>query len=381
MSEPFLPYGRQQLDEADVAAVAEVLRSSWLTTGPAVERFEAAVGAVVGAPHAVAVSSGTAALHAMLAAAGVGPGDEVIVPALTFAATANAALYCGATPVIADVDPATLLLGPAQAAERISPRTRAIIAVDYAGQPADYPALRALADQHGALLFADGCHALGGALDGVPVGTLADATVFSFHPVKHVTTGEGGMVVSADEALAGRARRFRNHGIDVDHRQRSAQGTWVYEMVDLGYNYRLSDIACALGISQLRHLPSWLARRRALAARYDAGLTALADVRPVAVRPGVEHAYHIYPVRVPAAVRARVFDALRAAGIGVNVHYLPVHLHTYYRERFGTSRGLCPAAEAAYDELLTLPLFPAMTDADVDRVVAALDGALREAGA
>jgi UDP-4-amino-4,6-dideoxy-N-acetyl-beta-L-altrosamine transaminase len=381
MSEPFLPYGRQQVDEADVAAVAEVLRSAFLTTGPAVERFEAAVGAVTGAPHAVAVSSGTAALHAMLAAAGVGPGDEVIVPALTFAATANAALYCGATPVIADVDPDTLLLGPVQAAERISPRTRAIVAVDYAGQPADYPALRTLAGAQGAWLFADGAHALGGALDGVPVGALADATVFSFHPVKHVTTGEGGMVVTADESLAGRARRFRNHGIDADHRQRSAQGTWVYEMVDLGYNYRLSDIACALGTSQLAHLPGWVARRRALAARYEGALAALPAVRPVAVRPGAEHAYHLYPVRVPAAARARVFEAMRATGIGVNVHYLPVHLHAYYRERFGTGRGLCPAAEAAYDELLTLPLFPAMTDADVDRVVEALGGALREAGA
>jgi perosamine synthetase len=253
--------------------------------------------------------------------------------------------------------------------------------VDYAGQPAYYPALRALAREHGVMLFADGAHALGGALDGVPVGALADATVFSFHPVKHVTTGEGGMVVTADEALAGRARRFRNHGIDVDHRQRSAQGTWVYEMTDLGYNYRLSDIACALGASQLAHLPAWVARRRALAARYDGTLAGLPAVRPVAVRPGAEHAYHLYPVRVSAAARARVFEAMRTEGIGVNVHYLPVHLHAYYRERFGTGRGLCPAAEAAYDELLTLPLFPAMTDADVDRVVAALGRALREAGA
>jgi perosamine synthetase len=370
-----LPYGRQEIDDDDVAAVVEALRSDWLTTGPRVDEFERALAEVAGAAEAVAVSNGTAALHAAYHALGIGPGDEVVLPPITFAATANAVLYVGATPVFADVDPDTLLLDPAAAAAAITKRTAAVVAVDYAGQPAEYGALRELCDRAGVLLVSDACHSIGGDLDGAPVGSLADASCFSFHPVKHVTTGEGGAVVTADPEIAARARRFRNHGIDSDHRSRAAAGAWFYEQVELGFNYRLSDLQCALGTSQLRRLPAWIERRRALAARYDELLTELDGVEPLAVRPGVGHAYHLYVVQVDGQ-RDAVFSALRADGIGANVHYVPVHLHPYYRERLGTRAGQFPVAENAYTRLLSLPLFPAMDDADVDRVVDALAAAL-----
>jgi perosamine synthetase len=377
-----LPYSRQQIDDDDVAAVVEVLRSDWLTTGPRVEEFERAFAAATGARHAVAVANGTAALHTAYAAAGLGPGDEVIVPAMTFAATANAAVFVGARPVFADVDADALLLDPESVAARLGPRTRAIVAVDYAGQPCRYDALEELARRHGATLLADACHSLGASWRGRPTGTLAAATAFSFHPVKPITTAEGGMVTSDDEALAERTRRFRNHGIDSDLRQREAQGTWSYSMLELGYNYRLSDLHAALGISQLRKLPAWLDRRRRLAAGYDAMLAELPGLEPLGRLPGAEHAYHLYVVRLrtasPAEDRRRLFDGLRRQGIGVNVHYLPVHLHPYYRRTFGTGPGLCPRAETAYDAILSLPLFPAMADADVERVVSACRSVLPE---
>ena len=364
-----LPYGRQSIDDADVAAVVAALRSDWLTTGPRVAEFEAAFAVATGARHAVAVSSGTAALHAAMAALGIGPGDEVIVPALTFAASANAVVYQGGTPVFADVEEDTLLVDPRCVAALVGSRTRAIVAVDYAGQPCDYAALRRAA---GSLpIVADACHALGGSADGRSVGTLAELSTFSLHPVKHVTTGEGGMVTTESAELAARMRTFRNHGITTDHRQREQQGSWEYDMVELGYNYRLTDIQCALGTSQLERLPAWIARRRAIAARYDAAFCGDVPVRPLRVRPGAGHAYHLYVVRVRGD-RAAAFLALRARGIGVNVHYRPVHLHTFYRREFGYGPGLCPVAEREYERILTLPLFPAMTDDDVEDVVDAV---------
>ena len=364
----FLPYGRQSIDEDDIAAVVEALRSDWLTTGPRVGSFEAALAAATGSREAVAVSSGTAALHLAMLALRIGPGDEVIVPTLTFAASANCVTYCGGTPVFADVDAETLLIDPAAVARLITPRTRAIIAVDFAGQPCDYPALRAIADAHGLALVADACHSLGASLDVRPSGSLADLTCFSLHPVKHITTGEGGAVTTDDELLARRLRSLRNHGVTADRREREAAGAWFYEMTELGFNYRLSDIACALGESQLRKLPAWIERRQELAARYDAKLgEALPGVGRLTARPGVSHAYHLYVTRV--ADRDTVFGLLRGAGIGANVHYIPVHLHPYYRERLGTGPGLCPVAEAAYAEIVSLPLFPQMGDADVDYVV------------
>jgi len=371
-----LPYGRQWIDEEDIKAVVEILRSDWLTTGPMVEAFEEAVGRFVGAKYGVAVSSGTAALHAAMYAAGIGTGDEVIVPPMTFAATANAVVFQGGTPVFADVDPDTLLINQAEVESKITPRTRAIITVDYAGQPCDYDALRAIVDQHGLILIADACHAIGADYKGRKVGTLADLTVFSFHPVKHITTGEGGMVVTDNPEFAERMRRFRNHGITTDYRQRAKQGTWYYEMVDLGYNYRITDLQCALGLSQLRKLPGWIVRRQEIARYYDSAFKNIPGVKALEVSPEVSHAYHLYIIRLDleqlSADQRTIFSALREEGIGVNVHYIPVHLHPFYRQRFSTGPGLCPVAEAAYERIISLPIFPRMDGADVEDVSTAV---------
>ena len=364
-----IPYGRQSIDEQDVAAVVEALRSDWLTTGPRVDEFEAAVARAAGTTHAVAVSSGTAALHAAMHVIDIGPGDEVVVPAMTFAATANAVVFQGGTPLFADVDPDTLLIDAGSAAARITPRTKAIVGVDYAGQPCDWDRLRALAREHGLRLIADACHSLGARVGGRPAAGLADVACFSFHPVKHVTTGEGGALVTDDPALAARARVFRNHGISTDHRQRAEAGAWRYEMVELGFNYRITDIQCALGTSQLRKLDAWVDRRRAIAARYDAAFAGVPGVEPLAVRDGAEPSWHLYPIRVDRAIRDAAFTGLRRAGIGVNVHYVPVHLHPFYRRRFGTGPGLCPVAESQAERLLSLPMFPGLSDADVEHVV------------
>ncbi len=372
----FLPYGRQAIDEADIQAVVEVLRSDWLTTGPKVGEFEEAVAARVGAAHAVSVSSGTAALHAAAFAAGLHTGDEAITTPLTFAATANCVLYQGATPVFADVSADTLNLDPAEATKRISAKTRAILPVDYAGHPADLAAIVAIARQHGLMVIEDACHALGAEFGGRRVGSIADMTVFSFHPVKHITTGEGGMVTTNDPKLAETLRRFRNHGISSDARQRQSAGQWHYEMVLLGFNYRLPDIVCALGIEQLRRLDANLARRREIAAQYSAAFREIPGVIPPAVRVEVNPAWHLYPMRLDLAKltadRAQIFRALRAENIGVNVHYIPVHLHPYYRERFGYKGGEFPVAEHAYERLLSLPMFHAMTAQDVKDVIAAV---------
>ena len=380
-----LPYGRQSIGEDDVQAVVDVLRSDWLTTGPVVERFERAVARYVQADHAVAVSSGTAALHAAMFALRIGPGDEVIVPAMTFAATANCVVYQGATPRFADVDPDTLLIDPAAVEPLVNERTRAVVAVDFAGQPCDYPALRSITRRRRLPLVADASHALGAAQDGKPVGSLADLSTFSLHPVKPITTGEGGIVTTDDAELAGRMRRFRNHGFNNDHHQRSRAGSWVYEMTELGYNYRLTDFQSALGLAQITRLDRWIRRRNDIADRYTrafapmAGIRPLAvrqGIRPLAVRQGIRHGWHLYVVRLDRQQlgidRATAFDALRSQGIGVGVHYIPVHLHPFYRDRFGTRPGLCPAAEAAYEEILSLPIFPAMTDQDVDDVILAI---------
>jgi len=371
-----LPYGRQWLDDDDIAAVVEILRSDWLTTGPKVVEFERRFADFVGAEEAVAVSNGTTALHAAMYAIGVGPGDEVIVPPMTFAASANCVIFQGGTPVFADVDPDTLLIDPARVGAEITPRTKAIIAVDYTGQPCDYDALQDIADRHDLFLVADACHAVGGKYKECPVGSLADLSTFSFHPVKHITTGEGGMITTDDPELAQRMRVFRNHGITSDHRQREQQGSWFYEMVDLGYNCRLTDFQCALGMSQLRKLPGWVTRRQEIARRYGAAFAEIPVVEPLGVLHDISHAYHLYVIRLDLdqlrVDRARVFAALRAEGIGVNVHYIPVHLHPFYREHLGTGPGDCPVAEAAYEQILSLPIFPRMGDEDIGDVIAAV---------
>ena len=371
----FLPYGRHNVTQEDIDAVVEVLRSDWLTTGPKVEEFEHAFADYVGAAHAVSFSSGTAALHGGCFAAGLGIGDEAITTPLTFCATANAVLYQGATPVFADIFEDTLNIDPAEIERHLTPRTRAILPVDYAGHPVDLSRILELAARHRLTVIEDASHALGATYKQQPIGSISHVSVFSFHPVKHITTGEGGMVTTQNAELARKLKAFRNHGVTSDSRSRQQQGQWNYEMVALGCNYRLSDIGGALGLSQLKRIEANVARRRQIAAQYHA---AFADVRELILpvtRADVEHAWHLYPVRLRVeclrAGRNEIFRALRAENIGVNVHYIPVYQHPYYRKRVPQTPP-CPVAEAAYGSLLTLPMFPAMTDADMSDVVKAV---------
>jgi perosamine synthetase len=375
-----LPYGRQSLDDADIQAVVEVLKSDWLTTGPKVGEFEERFAAWVGARHAVSFSSGTAALHGAAFAAGLDAGDEAITTPMTFCATANCILYQGATPVFADVSPDTLNLDPKEVSKKVSARTKAIFAVDYAGHPAALDELGQLAETQvpqgrSPLLIEDACHALGAEYRGKRVGGIADMTVFSFHPVKHLTTGEGGMVTTNDARLAETLRRFRNHGISSEARQRQEAGQWFYEMVLLGFNYRLTDIACALGLSQLERLDANVARRREIAAQYGEAFRDLPAIVIPAVREDVNPAWHLYPIRLKlemlAVGRGEIFQALRAENIGVNVHYIPVHQHPYYRER-SKSKESYPVTEHAYERLISLPMFHSMTVQDVEDVIHAL---------
>lgn len=372
-----LPYGRQSIDEDDVRAVAEQLRSDFLTTGPTVERFEAAFAKAVGAKHAVAVANGTAALHLMARAAGLGTADRATTTPMTFVATSNAVLYVGAEPDFADVDPETGLLGPEAARGTLTATTRALITVDYTGQPVDYGAFKDLADERGLAWLSDAAHALGAEVGGRRVGPQADLTMFSLHPVKHVTTGEGGVVTTDREDLAARLRLLRNHGMDREAAKRFGPArAYYYEVVDLGYNYRLTDIQCALGLAQLRKLDGFLDRRQRLAARYTKELGDLDGLRVPSLRKGVRHAWHLYVVRLDLGrlrvSRDRIFEALRAENIGVQVHYIPVHLHPYYRERSRPGTVTLPHAESWYEQILTLPLYPGMTDADQDDVIEAV---------
>lgn len=380
----FLPYGRQWVDEADVQAVVDVLRSDWLTTGPKVSEFEETFAARVGADHGVSFSSGTAALHAAAFAVGLKPGDEAITTPMTFAATANCILYQGATPVFADVCEDTLNLNPEPVEKLVTSKTRAIFPVDYAGHPADLSAIRRIAADRNLVVVEDACHALGAQYKGRTVGSIADLTVFSFHPVKHITTGEGGMVVTNSPEFAETLRRFRNHGISSDARQRQAAGQWYYEMVLLGFNYRIPDILCVLGTQQLSRLDANLARRREIASRYSVAFRGMDGLVTPAVREEVNPAWHLYPIRLVLeklkANRGQVFRALRAENIGVNVHYIPVHLHPYYRDRFGYKGGEYPVAEAAYERLISLPMFHSMTDRDVEDVINAVAKVLEHYG-
>lgn len=374
--ETLLPYGRQSVDEADIQAVVETLRSDWLTTGPKVAEFEEAFAAWVGARYAVSFSSGTAALHGAAFAAGIGSGDEAITSPLTFAATANCVLYQGGTPVFADVCPDTLNLDPEDAAAVIGPRTKAILPVDYAGHPADLDAFLRIAERRGLIVIEDACHSLGAEYRGRRVGSIAHMTAFSFHPVKHLTTGEGGMVTTDDQQFAEKLRVFRNHGISSNARDRQRNGQWHYEMVLLGFNYRLTDIACALGLRQLGKLEANLRRRREIAARYQEAFAEVPGIDVPCVRPEALPAWHLCPIRVNAekigSVREEIFRALRAENIGVNVHYIPVHLHPYYKQKFGYRGGEYPIAEAAYESLISLPMFHGMSHGDVEDVISAV---------
>ena len=295
---------------------------------------------------------------------------------MTFAATANAAAYLGAKPVFVDSAEDTLLLNPELIEAAITNKTKAIVTVDYAGQPSYYDALQAIADAHNIILISDACHALGGSDNNRTIGSLAALNTFSFHPVKPMTTGEGGMITTDSSEYAAAMRSFRNHCLSSDHRERQNEGSWFYEMHNLGYNYRLTDFQCALGMSQLKHVPAWTKRRQEIASAYDAALQNIPAVSPLNVRDNVFHAYHLYVVRLSTSQlstdRAGIFKALRAENIGVNVHYIPVHLHPYYQKTFNTRPGLCPVAERAYEEIISLPIFPNMTDGDIADVVEAI---------
>jgi perosamine synthetase len=341
-----------------------------------VDAFEDDLRSATGATQAVAVSSGTAALHVACATLDLAPGDEVIVPALTFAASANAVVYCGGTAVFAEASPDTFCLDPDDVRKRLTPRTKAIMTVHYAGLPANLSALRQIAADRGIPLIEDAAHALGATTDGKRVGTTSQLATFSFHPVKHITTAEGGAIATSDAATAARMRRLRNHGLDTDVRSRERVNTWRYEMVELGWNYRLSDVGAALGSSQLKRLDAGLARRRELAKQYREafrGIDALACQR---VDEPDAHAWHIFPVALQAG-RLRIerdafVSALRAERIGANVHYAPTHLQPYYRARFGHAQGELPITEDIASRLVTLPLFPAMSDHDLGDVVSAV---------
>lgn len=361
-----IPYSRQTIEQIDIDAVVDVLKSDWLTTGPKVKEFEDSVADFVRADHAIAVNSGTAALHCMLHCSGIAEGDEVIVPANSFVATANAVLYCNATPVFADIDEESFLICPDDVQAKITPRTKAIIAVDYAGHPCDYDRLREICQKNGCYLFSDSSHALGATWKLKTVAELVDACTYSFHPVKPLTCGEGGLIATNHPLLSERIHRFRSHGIESDHHQRSVKGTWQYDMRDLGYNYRISDIQCALGLSQLSRLNQWEKRRTEIATIYREHFDLLPDVFPQKKSKVATHAYHLFAVLMrDQEQRNRMFQEMRQAGIGVNVHYQPIYLHSYY-QKLGYHRGICPVAESTYERILSLPIFPTMTDQQIE---------------
>jgi dTDP-4-amino-4,6-dideoxygalactose transaminase len=365
-----LPYGRQSIVDEDIEAVAEVLRGDWLTTGPAVRRFEEDLSALAGGVPTVAVTSGTAALHVAYAAAGVGAGDEVVCAPMTFVATAATAVLHGATVMFADVSQETGNLLPEAAAAAMTGKTRVVAAVDYAGHPAQVDDLSKIAHDGGALLLEDAAHSIGGAWQRRPVGSLADLTTFSFFPTKNLTTAEGGAVASPIPDLARRAARFRNHGLvrEPALMREPGEGGWHQEVHEFGLNYRLPDVLCALGSSQLRRLAWFKGRRAAIHARYTAGLSDVDGVRTPVTLPGADPMWHLYPLRVRDGRRRALYDHLRANGIGVQVNYIPVYWHPVFAD-LGYRRGMCPNAELFYAEELSLPLFPDLSDDDVDRVV------------
>lgn len=358
-----LTYGRQAIDEEDIQAVVDVLRSPFLTTGPKIEEFEQTIADYVGTKYAVAFSNGTAALHGACYAAGVGEGDEVITSPITFAASANCVRYMNGTVIFADIDEKTYNIDVKEIEKNITYRTKVIIPVDFTGQPADMDPIMELAKKHNLIVIEDGAHSLGATYNGRKVGTLADMTMFSFHPVKPVTTAEGGVIVTDSEEYYKKMLRFRGHGIEQTPYAQE-QGDWYYEMTDLGYNYRMTDLQAGLGISQMKKLDKFITKRRELATMYN---KLFADVKGIKVPyhlPNIESGWHLYSLQLPEYVdRKEVFNAMRESSIGVHVHYIPVYWHPYYQQ-LGYQKGLCPKAENWYKHALTLPLHIAVTESD-----------------
>jgi UDP-4-amino-4,6-dideoxy-N-acetyl-beta-L-altrosamine transaminase len=371
-SEP-LPYGHQWIDEDDIASVVEVLKSDWITQGHKVDEFEAKIAKYCGAKHAVAVSSGTAALHIACAVAGISEGDESITSPITFAATANVMVYCGGKPVFADIREDTLNIDPEEVRKRLSSRTKALLPVDFTGRPADLDEIMAIAKERNLVVIEDAAHALGAEYKGRRIGSLADMTVFSFHPVKHITTGEGGMILTDNEEFYEKLKIFRHHGIVKDSPNK---GSWYYEIYNPGYNFRLTDFQCALGISQLEKLGRFIQRRTEIAAKYNEAFAEMPEIITPVEKKNTKAVYHLYVLQLQLerlkTGRKHIFEALRAENIGVSVHYIPVHLHPYYQKEFGYKQGDYPRAERYYERAITLPIFPKMSNEDVEDVVKAV---------
>lgn len=370
MKKLFIPYGHQWIGEDDIRAVISTLKSDWLTQGPAIDEFEKAVASFCGAKYAVVVSSGTAALHAAFNAIGIGPGDEVITTPLTFAATSNAVVYCGGTPVFVDIDEDTLNIDPKKIEAKIRlGRTKAIAPVDFRGYPAEYNEILAIAKKHKLFVVEDASHALGSMYRGKKIGSIADMTIFSFHPVKTITTGEGGMILTNSREFYEKMRVFRHHGI----KKNPKKGAWYYEIESLGYNYRITDFQCALGLSQLKKLSTFIKRRNEIISKYNKVFKGMHELI-LSIESGyVRPAYHLYVIQLRLEMlqggREQIFNALREEGIGVQVHYMPVHLHPFYQKKFGYRKGDFPIAEKYYERAISLPLFPKMTAKEVQTVI------------
>lgn len=371
-----LPYGHQWIDEEDIKAVIEVLRSDWITQGPKIAEFEKEFAKYVGGRYAVAVNSGTAALHAACFAAQIEKGDEVITTSITFAASANCVLYQGGTPVFADIKEDTLNIDPEEIKKKINHKTKALIPVDFTGLPVDLEEVQEIARKYNLIIIEDASHALGATYKGSKIGSISDITIFSFHPVKHITTGEGGMITTNNKEYYERLKLFRTHGITKDKdKLLNYDGPWYYEMQELGYNYRLTDFQCALGLSQLKKIDRIIQRRREIVKKYNCEFKDIPEIKiPEINQIDSNPVWHIYMIQLNLdklkVDRREIFEALRAENIGVNVHYIPVHLQPYYQKRFGYRLGDFPKAENYYSRAITLPVFHKMSDKDIDDVVA-----------
>lgn len=372
----FIPYGKQHIDQEDINTVIEVLKSDFLTTGPKIKEFEDKLANYVGAKYAVAISNGTAALHAACFAAGIKEGDEVITSPITFAASANAVLYCGGKPVFADIDSKTYNIDPDDIRRKITDKTKAIIPVHYTGQPCDMDKILKIADEYNLIVIEDGAHALGGEYKDKKIGSIGDMTTFSFHPVKHITTGEGGVITTNDKELYEKLMMFRTHGITRDcDKLMNDDAPWYYEQHHLGFNYRMTDIQAALGISQIKKLDEFLKKRREFAKIYNEELRNIDGIAIPYQLENTNSAWHLYVISLELekmkAGRREIFEELRKRNIGVNVHYIPVYYHPYY-QNLGYTKGLCPNAEKLYDGIITIPLYPMMSKDDIKYIVNSL---------